>query len=145
MTPLLLRSLRSRCLLIAPPSRPLAWSILAYAPSSDHSPPPTPGSAIVLHVLLYTILLGAELRLPDLLDKLGEADVVGVELVDAVRGANRAEAEKPAAECAEGAKLALVDVVVNARHEADVRVTEESEAEDAVDDGLGLASPRANE
>lgn len=39
---------------------------------------------------------------------------------------------------AEGAKLALVDVVVNARGEANVRVDEEGSAEDTVEDGLGL-------
>lgn len=91
----------------------------------------------MLHVLLYTIF--ARLGLPRLLDELGQTDVVGVELVDAVRGAERADAEEPAAEGAEGSKLALVHVVVDTGLEADVRVGQDREAENAVEDGLGLA------
>lgn len=81
------------------------------------------------------------LSLPDLLDELGETNVVGVELVDAEDGTGSSDAEEPAGGVAEGTELALVDVVVDTGGEAHVGVGDEGDAEDTVDDGLrGLAS-----
>lgn len=96
----------------------------------------------MLHILLYTTFklcfcgVAKCLSLPDLLDELGETDVVGVELVDTEDGTGCREAEEPAGSVAEGAELALVDVVVDTGREAHVGVGDERDAEDAVNDGL---------
>lgn len=85
------------------------------------------------------------LSLPDLLNELGETNVVGVELVDTEDGAGGGEAEEPAGTVAEGAELALVDVVVDTGGEAHVGVGDEGDAEDAVNDGLWVSFASAVE
>lgn len=99
--------------------------------------------AIVLHILLYTVIGVPFLSREELDGELGDANVVGVELVHAEERTGGSEAEGPAGERAKGAELALVDVVVNAGREADVGVDDDGDAEGSVEEGLGRVSVRS--
>jgi glucose dehydrogenase len=62
--------------------------------------------------------------------------IVRVKLVDAPDRQTRNHAQSPASERAEKRILARVNVILNTGVEADVRVADEGDGEDAVEDGL---------
>lgn len=83
--------------------------------------------------------------MPQSLDELCEADVVGIELVDANQGANSGSAQAPFDNVANHWEFARVQVVEVALCKAHMRMQDEHASQNAVEDGVRRYSKRSSD
>ena len=83
--------------------------------------------------------MGQFLRIPDTLNSLGKANIIGLELVQADPDKHGGAVEGPPEELADGGEAFYGNIVDNDGLEADVGVDEDGAAENSIQNGVDTA------